>query len=153
MRRECDDRTGFGQFILTGSALPQDDITRHTGVGRISRVLMRPMSLYEMGHSTGAASLSEMFEGEHVSALPPDAGLREVASYICVGGWPGSLDLKEHDARLAVGDYLSEIIRLDVPSASGVRHRPAAMRRLVRSLARHVATEAKSTTLAADRGW
>ena len=86
------------------------------------------------------------------SALPPDAGLREVASYICVGGWPGSLDLKEHDARLAVGDYLSEIIRLDVPSASGVRHRPAAMRRLVRSLARHVATEAKSTTLAADAG-
>ena len=66
VRRECDDRTGFGQFILTGSALPQDDITRHTGVGRISRVLMRPMSLYEMGHSTGAASLSEMFEGEHV---------------------------------------------------------------------------------------
>ena len=152
VRRECDDRAEFGQFILTGSALPQDDITRHTGVGRISRVLMRPMSLYEMGRSTGAASLRDMFEDEQVSALPSDAGLRDVASFVCVGGWPGSLGLDKHDARLAVGDYLSEIVRLDVPSASGIRHRPAAARRLVRSLARHVATEAKTTTLAADAG-
>ena len=107
---------------------------------------MRPMSLYEMGHSTGVASMSELFKGEQVSALPSDAGLRDVASFVCVGGWPGSLGLDEHDARLAVGDYLSEIVRLDVPSASGIRHRPAAVRRLVRSLARHVATEAKTTT-------
>lgn len=57
VRRECDDRPGSGQFILTGSAVPQDDVTRHTGTGRISRVLLRPMSLWETGQSTGAASL------------------------------------------------------------------------------------------------
>ena len=152
VRRECDDRAGFGHFILTGSATPQDDATRHTGVGRIGRVLMRPMSLYEMGASTGAVSLQSLFEGGPVSAPPPDIGLRDVASFLCVGGWPGSLELDELDARLAVGDYVNEIIRLDVPSASGVRHDPLAVRRLMRSMARHVATEAKTTTLVADAG-
>ena len=152
VRRECDDRARPGQFILTGSAAPHDDITRHTGVGRISRVLMRPMSLYESGDSTGALSLGRLFEGEAVSALPTGVGLRDVARSICVGGWPGSLELEEVDARLAVADYVSEVVRLDIPSASGVRHRPAAVRRLMRSLARHVATEAKTTTLVSDIG-
>ena len=153
VRRECDDRARPGQFILTGSASPQDDATRHTGVGRISRVLMRPMSLDEMGHSTGEVSLQRLFEGEAVSALPRSAiGLRDVASFVCVGGWPGSLGLDEVNARLAVDDYLREVVRLDISTATGVRHRPGAVRRLLRSLARHVATEAKMTTLAADAG-
>ena len=153
VRRECDDRAGFGLFVLTGSAAPRDDVTRHTGVGRISRVLMRPMSLYELGRSTGEVSIGRLFSGESVSS-PPNVGigLRDVAAFVCVGGWPGSLELGELDARLAVGDYLSEVIRVDVPAATGTRHRPSAVRRMVRSLARHVATEAKTTTLAAEAG-
>ena len=152
VRRECDDRARFGQFVLTGSAAPHDDITRHTGVGRIARVLMRPMSLYESGGSTGSLSLRRLFDGEAMFDQPSVVGLREVASSVCVGGWPGSLALEEVDARLAVADYVSEVVRLDIPSASGVRHRPAAVRRLMRSLARHVATEAKATTLVSDMG-
>ena len=153
VRRACDDRTRPGQFILTGSASPQDDITRHTGVGRIGRVLLRPMSLLEMGHSSGAVSLGSMFEGDAVSALPRnDLGLRDIAAFICVGGWPGSLHLEEEQARLAVGDYLNEIVRLDIPLVSGIQHHPSAVRRLLRSLARHVATEAKTSKLAADAG-
>lgn len=153
VRRECDDRAGPGQFILTGSASPHDDITRHTGAGRISRVLMRPMSLNEMGRSSGAVSLRRLFEGEAVSALPrSDVGLRDLATLICVGGWPASLNLDAAKGRLAVGDYLSELARADVPAASGVQHRPGSVRRLLRSIARHVATEAKATTLAADAG-
>ncbi len=152
VRRECDDREGFGHFVLTGSALPQDDVTRHTGVGRIARILMRPMSLYEVGVSTGEVSLEGLFGGHVASALPPETSLRDVASLLCVGGWPGSLNLDETDARLAVGDYLNEIIRLDVPTASGVRHDPQAVRRLLRSLARHVDTEAKVATLVTDVG-
>ena len=153
VRRECDDRARFGQFILTGSATPQDDITRHTGVGRISRVLMRPMSLYELGHSTGEVSLRRLFDGGSASAMPrSDVGLRDVASFTCAGGWPGSLELDATSARLAVRDYLNEVIRMDIPSASGTRHRPVAVRRLVRSLARRVATETKLTTLASDAG-
>ncbi len=153
VRRECDDRARPGQFILTGSASPHDDVTRHTGAGRISRVLMRPMSLSEMGRSSGEVSLRRLFEGENVSALPrSDIGLRDLATLICVGGWPASLNLDEEQSRLAVGDYLSEIARADVPAASGIQHRPTAVRRLLRSVARHVATEAKATTLAADAG-
>ena len=153
VRRECDDRAGPGQFILTGSASPHDDITRHTGAGRISRVLMRPMSLNEMGRSSGAVSLHRLFDGEAVSALPrSDVGLRDLATLICVGGWPASLNLDAAKGRLAVGDYLSELARADIPAASGVQHRPGSVRRLLRSIARHVATEAKATTLAADAG-
>ncbi len=152
VRRECDDRARFGQFVLTGSAVPHDDITRHTGVGRIARVLMRPMSLYESGHSTGAMSLRRLLEGEATSSLPPGVGLRDVASAICTGGWPGSLELEEADARSSVADYVSEVVRVDIPSASGVRHRPVAVRRLMRSLARHVATEARTSTLVSDVG-
>lgn len=151
VRRECDDRAVPGQFILTGSASPHDDLTRHTGVGRIGRVLMRPMSLYETGLSDGAVSLMRLFDGEAASALPrSDVGLRHIAEAVCVGGWPASLGFDERQARLAVGDYLSELVRLDIPSASGVGHRPASVRRLLRSLARHTATEAKMTTLASD---
>ncbi len=153
VRRECDDRVRPGQFILTGSASPQDDTTRHTGVGRIGRVLMRPMSFYESGRSTGEVSLGRLFEGEAASALPrPDLGLRSVVSSICVGGWPGSLGMDEERAHLAVDDYLNEIVRLDLRSASGVQHRPGAVRRLLRSIARHVATEVRMTTLAAGAG-
>ena len=153
VRRECDDRVRPGQFILTGSASPQDDVTRHTGVGRISRVLMRPMSLVEMRHSSGSVSLSSLFEGGTASALPrTDVGLRDIAAFTCVGGWPGSLYLDEEQARSAVGDYLNEIVRLDIPLVSGIQHHPPAVRRLLRSLARHVATEAKTSRLALDAG-
>ena len=153
VRRECDDRARPGQFILTGSASPHDDVTRHTGAGRISRVLMRPMSLFEAGHSSGTVSLRHLFEGGTVSSLPrPNFGLRDLATLVCVGGWPATLSFDQDQSRLAVGDYLNEITRADVPAASGIRHRPGAVRRLLRSIARHVATEAKTTTLAADAG-
>lgn len=153
VRRECDDRAEPGQFILTGSASPHDDATRHTGIGRISRALMRPMSLAEVGRSTGEVSLKRMFDGEAQSALPRSgSGLRDLVWSVCVGGWPGSIGLDPEQARLAVADYVSEIVRLDVPTASGVQHRPAAVRRLLRAIARHIATEAKTTTLALEAG-
>lgn len=97
--------------------------------------------------------MSSLFEGGTASALPrTDVGLRDIAAFTCVGGWPGSLHLAEEQARSAVGDYLNEIVRLDVPLVSGIQHHPAAVRRLLRSLARHVATEAKTAKLASDAG-
>lgn len=153
VRRECDDRALPGQFLLTGSASPRDDITRHTGVGRIARVLMRPMSLQESGRSDGSVSLRGLFDGDAFSAMPrPGQGLGEIAAAICAGGWPAGLDLAEDQARLGAGDYLDEIVRLELPAVNGVTHNPAAVRRLMRSIARHTATEAKMSTLAADTG-
>ena len=151
VRRECDDRPELGQFILTGSAAPQDDVTRHTGTGRISRVLLRPMSLWETGQSTGAASLKQVFEGETVSCLPSgQPGLRDIASAVCVGGWPQNLDQSANDALSSVGDYANELIRVDIPTASGVRHDPTMVQRLMQSISLNVATEAKMTRLASD---
>ncbi len=151
VRRACDDRAQPGQFILTGSATPVDDVTRHTGTGRVGRVLMRTMSLYESGVSGGAVSLRRLFEGEEQSSLPASCvALSDVVRHLVSGGWPGSLSLDAENARLSVGDYIDEITRVDVPQASGVRHDPVAVRRLLRSLARSVATEARETKLAAD---
>ena len=153
VRRECDDRARPGQFLLTGSASPHDDITRHPGVGRIARVLMRPMSLQESGLSDGSVSLQGLFDGEAFSAMPRSGlGLSEIAASICAGGWPASLGLDAEQARLAAGDYLGKIVRLELPAVNGVTHNPAAVRRLMRSIARHTATEAKMSTLAADTG-
>ncbi len=153
VRRECDDRALPGQFILTGSASPPDDITRHTGTGRIARVTMRPMSLWEMGASSGDVSLRGLFEGQSGSALPrSEIGLESIASLICTGGWPASLGWDEEDARQGVGDYVEEVVRADIAAANGVRHNPVFVRRLLRSVARNVATEAKVTKLAAEAG-
>ena len=153
VRRECDDRAQPGQFVLTGSASPADDLTRHTGTGRIARVLLRTMSLFEVGVSTGAVSLERLFESEAHAHLPnDDAPLGEVVRHIVRGGWPGSLALDDAAASRAAGDLIAEIVRADVPQANGVQHSPAAVRRLMRSLARNVATEASDALLAADMG-
>ena len=151
IRHACDDRSAVGQFILTGSANPTDDLTRHTGTGRIARIQMRPMSLFESGGSTGSLSLCGLFEQDMQSLTPhPDMTLTDVVRYLTVGGWPGNLALDTEQARLAVGDYINEIARIDVPRVSEVRHDPASVRRLMRSLARNVATEAADTTIATD---
>ena len=151
VRRECDDRAQPGQFILTGSAAPVDDVTRHTGTGRVGRVLMRTMSLHESGFSGGAISLQGLFEGEDQPSLQPSAvGLSDLVQHLVVGGWPGSHSLDRESVGLAAGDYINEITRVDVPQASEVQHNPAALLRLLRSLARNVSTEAKETKLAAD---
>ena len=151
VRRACDDRPERGQFILTGSATPQDDTTRHTGTGRISRVLLRPMSLLESGHSSGVVSLRGLFEGESISSAPNETvGLRQVASAICTGGWPQNLGQSEDDALHSTRDYVQELVRVDIRTASGVRHDPGTLQQLMLRLARNVATEAKMTKLATE---
>ena len=153
VRRECDDRAEPGQFVLIGSAMPTDDITRHSGMGRIARVRMRPMSLFEQGHSSGEVSIRALFEGEPAAAMPrPDMSLADVASFVCAGGWPANLDRSATDAARTIGDYVTEAARVEVSAAAGVRHQPEALLRLMRSIARNVATEAKVVSLASDAG-
>lgn len=152
VRRECDDRGRPGQFILTGSATPADDITRHSGMGRIARVRMRPMSLFESGHSGGEVSIGALLDGEDAAALPRDATLTDVVSCICAGGWPANLGASAAAAGGTIGDYINEAARVEVADASGVRHQPEALLRLMRSVARNVSTEANVSGLAADAG-
>ena len=91
MRRACDDRPAKGQFILTGSADPPDDATRHSGAGRIIRVRMRPMTLFESGESSGSIPLSGLLASERSSAPASDLRLPDIVDLACRGGWPGLL--------------------------------------------------------------
>lgn len=148
VRRWVDDRRG--RFILTGSAVPADDATRHTGAARISRLRMRPMSLYETGRSTGEVSLAELLDGAATQAADSGIALPDLIEEVCRGGWPGFRDLGLVQARRAVRDYLDEVGRADISSVDGISRDPERVRRLLRSVARNVATRAPITTLAAD---
>ena len=146
-RRLVDERVDPGQFILAGSAHPSDDETSHTGAGRISRLRMRPMSLFEVGASDGGISLSTLLAGEPAFAPDPGLGLEDLAGWICRGGWPAFRDLELPQALRRVRDYLGEIPR-DTERLG--RHRPERVLRLLESLARNVATPVAASTLAAD---
>jgi hypothetical protein len=152
VRRAVDDRGQPGQFILTGSAVPTDDITRHTGAGRITRLRMRPMTLFETGHTNGAISLARLLDGEPARAPDPGLTVADLAERVAVGGWPGLQGLTVGQSLRATRDYLDEIRRVDVSRVDGTRRDPARVGRLLRSLARNVATYASATTLAADAG-
>ena len=91
VRRAVDERGKRGQFILTGSAVPADEITRHTGAGRFSRLRMRPLSLFEAGRSSGKVSLAALLAGERPRAPAVALSVSEAAEIVCVGGWPGNL--------------------------------------------------------------
>ena len=152
VRHACDETHRRGRFILTGSAVPPDDHTRHSGAGRMARVRLRPMSLVETGESTGEVSLGALMRGEKIAAPRPDAGVEDLVEAICRGGWPRHLGLPTRVAQRALDDYLGEICRTDISAVDGVRRDPAGVRRLLASLGRNVATTASFSTLAADAG-
>lgn len=152
VRRVVDDSGAVGEFILTGSAVPADDTTRHTGAGRIVRLRMRPMSLAELGFSTGELSLKALLEGAVPRAKASPLTIETLAERIAVGGWPGFRDRSTRDALVSVRGYLDEIRRTDISRVDGKRRDPIRVQRLLRSLARNVATYAATSTLAADAG-
>ena len=150
VRRAVDARAGKGQFILTGSAVPPDDITRHTGAGRIVRMRLRPMSLFELGHGTGHVSLSEVLAGQPVTSQSTDLSVQDLAELICVGGWPGHLGSSAAEAMRVNRGYIDDICRADIQRVDGVRRDPERVRRFLQSLARNVATCASLATIARD---
>lgn len=150
MRHACDRRAVPGQFILTGSADPPDDVTRHSGAGRILRVRMRPMSLFESGESSGAVSLGRLLDGERPADGRSDLGVAEVADLVCRGGWPWLLEESPVGAQSRLRGYLAEIARTDVARSGGPAHDPAGMGRLLASLGRNESTDASYRALAAD---
>ena len=150
VRAAVDDRGLDGQFILTGSAVPADDVTRHSGALRIARLRMRPMSLLESGLSTGQVSLTGALAGNPVRA--PDSGLTfdGLVEAVCRGGWPSSAQRALPVAQRALRDYLQTVARTDIHTVDGVTRDPAKVTDLLRSLGRHVATEATIATLTTD---
>ena len=152
VRRASDEGRRPGRFILTGSAVPSDDATRHSGAGRISRIRLRPMTLFETGDSSGAVGLGSLLSSGGAAGRSRDAGLSDLTEALCRGGWPANLGSGIVAAQQYVRDYLDEVQRADVVQPGGRGPDPAGMRRLLRSLARNTATEASQATLAADAG-
>ena len=150
VRRAVDERKEPGQFVLAGSAVPADDATRHSGAGRIGRLRMRPMSLFESGLSDGSISLRELLDGGTATAGDRGVALADLAEAIVRGGWPALQKLPAQTAMESVADYLDEICRTDINRVDSVHRDPARVRRLLRSLARNVATRVAMSTLAAD---
>lgn len=152
IRRAIDDRAQPGQFILTGSAIPADDITRHTGAARMTRLRMRPMSLHETGHSTGTISLKALLASSLGACSDPGLTIQDVATRVAVGGWPSHQVLTHPQALQAMRGYLDEIRRVDIDRVDNVRRDPDRVGRLLTSLARNVATSVSISALARDTG-
>ncbi|MGM7670411.1 ATP-binding protein [Microbacterium sp. A93] len=148
VRHEVDHRGLPGQFILTGSATPADDQTRHSGAGRFRRVRLRPMALAESGESTRTVNLRSILVGEPAGAFGGPT-VEEYAQLIVRGGWPSLVDAPQRSATDYLTSYLDDISRVDLPEM-GVRVDPVRMRALIRALARNIATEIPLAKLARE---
>jgi hypothetical protein len=149
-RTLTDERKLNGQFILTGSSVPDEDPKRHTGTGRFSFIRMRPMSLFESGESVGTVSFSRLMAGEPVRSIEANLSVPDLAKLIVRGGWPAQQGVGIDAAVQAAKDYVAQTTQVDVSRVNGIRRDPVKVRRLLASLARNVATEVSDSTLARD---
>lgn len=150
VRYEVDQRDDFGQFILTGSSVPPElDKSTHTGTGRIVRMKMRPMSLYESRDSNGQVSLGAMFEGSDISGSD-DHDINDISFYICRGGWPKAIGKSEKVSLKQARDYFDAVVNDDISRVDGVKRDPERTKRLMRSYARNVSTQASLETIRDD---
>lgn len=156
VRNEVDRRNADGQFILTGSAVPplpstEEEKIFHTGTGRISRLKLRTMSLYESGESTGDVSLSSLFEDTENAEGTSHIGLDELAFLACRGGWPKATLKANHKAALMQAkQYYKAVVGSDISRADGVERNEELAKRLMRSYARNQGSQATLGTLLAD---
>jgi predicted AAA+ superfamily ATPase len=151
VRFEVDKRNELGQFILTGSAVPNDNVTAHTGTGRISRIKMRPMSLFESKESNGSISLGDLFNNPlKINETTSELSIEQIAFAICRGGWPASLQLEGKAALRMANSYVESVINHDISEVDSVEKNPERVRLLMRSLARNISTIANYSTIIED---
>ena len=150
VRYEVDKRDDFGQFILTGSAVPAEfDASMHSGTGRISRLYMRTMSLYESKDSDGAVSLSDLFDDKEISCANHKT-LDDIAFLICRGGWPISIKLEGKASLFQAIDYFDSVVKNDISRVDSVKRDVEKAKSLLRSYARHVGSQAPLETIRKD---
>lgn len=150
VRYEVDRRGEFGQFILTGSSVPAAlDESMHTGTGRIVRMQMRPMSLFESKDSTGQVSLMDLFNKKDISAVD-NHSIDEIAFLICRGGWPAALNHSKKIALKQAFDYYDAVVNDDISRVDRVKRDSERTKRILKSYARNVATQASLETIRSD---
>ena len=151
VRAEVDERGEPGQFILTGSSVPKDGVTKHTGTGRIGSLVMRPMTLFESNESNGKIRLGELFDGEaEINGVKSELTITDCAFAICRGGWPSSVGKSERSALLIAREYAEAICETDAAKIDGVTKNPERLKALMRSYARNVSTLATNRTVLED---
>ena len=151
IRFEVDHRDELGQFILTGSAVPTNtkDVT-HSGTGRFTWLMMRPMTLFESNDSTGEVSLKELFDGNLDVDGYSNIDIERLAFLVCRGGWPKAIDMRDEIALDQAFDYIEAVIHSDINRADNIQKNPDKVRRLMRSYARNQGTQIANTELAKD---
>ena len=151
VRFEVDHRDELGQFILTGSAVPVSyEEIHHTGTGRFSWILMRPMSLFESLDSNGEVSLKELFEAPEQIDGENHLDLNKLAFLVCRGGWPRAVDLDDEIALEQAFDYYDAVVKSDISRADGINRNPERVKHLMRSYARNQGSQATNSVLKDD---
>lgn len=150
VRHKVDRKSEKGQYILTDSATPNHKGIMHSGAGRIARLRMRPMSLYESGDSSGKVSLKDLCEGKLTPVMTGEVDLPKITELIYRGGWPGNIDTPVDKAGLLPNEYLKAVIEDDIYRIDGIKRDVAKMNLLLKSLARNESTTATNKTLKGD---
>ncbi|MDE7349119.1 MAG: DUF4143 domain-containing protein [Clostridia bacterium] len=150
VRYTVDQRAEKGQFILTGSSTPNRKGVLHSGAGRIGKLRMRTMSLFESGDSSGKISLKDICDGKFVTALTGEVELKSLANCIVRGGWPGNLDVKAEDAQYLAESYINAILDDDASRIDDIKYDVHKMKLLLRSLARNESTTVSNNSIIGD---
>ncbi len=151
VRFEVDHRDELGQFVLTGSAVPPSmEKVHHTGTGRFAWLMMRPMSLYESGESTGDVSLKELFSSPSDISGKNNLNIDQLAFLVCRGGWPRATTLSDEIALEQAFDYYDAVVNTDASQVDGVSRNPERVKRLMRSYSRHQGTQVGNQTICDD---
>jgi len=150
VRHEVDDRTEKGQFILTGSANPEEDAKMHSGAGRFIELVMRTMSWQELGYSDGYVTLESLFDGKKITTREYKLDIHEIIRRLVIGGWPELVGSDEASARRINASYVKLLAEVDMSRVSGVKRDPVRVRSLLQSFARNISTITEVSTFIKD---
>ena len=150
VRFKCDQDKNKGKYILTGSATPVTDKIHHSGAGRICKIKMYTMSLYESGESSGDVSLSELFKGKFTNKLVEKTEFNKLADLIVRGGWPEVIDLDAKSAMKVTRSYIDAVLDKDIIEIDNIKRDKNKMEMLLRSLARNESSISSNSVLVKD---
>ncbi|MBQ0072090.1 MAG: ATP-binding protein [Spirochaetales bacterium] len=152
VRNSVDENNETGLYIMTGSNTVDTNQIKHSGTGRIARMRMDTMSLFESGESNGQVSLSELFAHPTMEiVVKSELSIEELIFVACRGGWPGYLARKTDRAQLQIArDYVTSVCSIDVSTIDGTKRNPLLAEQILRSYSRNVSTLAKDTSILQD---
>ena len=150
VRCKVDEKNTKGMFILTGSTSINKSSYIHSGTGRIARLKMRPMSLYESLNSDGKISLKEICYKKAKNVLTGEVSLDKLLDLILIGGWPANIGLSESEGRLVAKEYINSVLKSDIFKVDNIKRDSHKLELLLRSLARNESTTVTNSKLVKD---